>query len=290
MAFAILFAAAALARVPLDRLADPTDTMYVPRPDWYFLFLFQIQKLFTGASEQIGSVVLPTLAVLLLFAVPFLDRGRLRRILRRSTAIGVVVLCAAGWAALTAAAVLTTPRSAGSQASVPLWARVPPPELAGFGSFRQAGCPECHNLIDGQPKPGPNLAGLDTQVLTGEALAHFVKVSGLDSGQRDRIAAFLRRLSPQNAEAFTAAPPDVAAGAEVLVSNGCLGCHAINGAGGSIGPPLNGVSERHSREWIAQHLRDPKSQTPGTVMPSFSLSAQDRDRLIAYLSALPGRR
>ena len=41
VAFVILFAAAVLIEAPLERLADPTDTSYVPRPEWYFLFLFQ---------------------------------------------------------------------------------------------------------------------------------------------------------------------------------------------------------------------------------------------------------
>jgi ubiquinol-cytochrome c reductase cytochrome b subunit len=288
-AFAILFVLAAVARAPLERLADPTDSMYVPRPDWYFLFLFQSLKLFKGISEQIGSVLLPTLAVLLLLALPFLDRARLRRVTERTVAIGVVVLCVAGWTALTAAAVLTTPRSAGQEASAAPWARLAPPEVAGFGYFRQAGCTSCHNLVDGQPKAGPNLAELDTNAVTGEALAHFTNESRLNSAQLDAIASFLRRLNPDNAARFSAVPPGFAAGAQVLVSSGCLSCHAINGTGGVIGPPLNGLSQRRSREWVEQHLRDPKSQSPGTIMPPFPLPAQDRDRLISYLFSLPGK-
>ena len=49
--FVILFAAAALIDVPIERMADPTDTSYVPRPDWYFLFLFQMLKVFRGSLE-----------------------------------------------------------------------------------------------------------------------------------------------------------------------------------------------------------------------------------------------
>ncbi len=50
---------AVAARVPLEQLADPTDTSYIPRPEWYFLFLFQTLKLFNGPLEVVGSVVLP---------------------------------------------------------------------------------------------------------------------------------------------------------------------------------------------------------------------------------------
>src|SRR5579862_6089220 len=63
IAFAILFVMAVAVRVPLEQLADPTDTAYTPRPEWYFLFLFQTLKLFSGPLEVIGSVVLPGLAV-----------------------------------------------------------------------------------------------------------------------------------------------------------------------------------------------------------------------------------
>ena len=64
IAFAILFVMAVAVRVPLEQLADPTDTTYIPRPEWYFLFLFQTLKLFNGPLEVVGSVVLPTLAIL----------------------------------------------------------------------------------------------------------------------------------------------------------------------------------------------------------------------------------
>src|SRR5437879_2541373 len=51
IAFAILVVMAVAVRVPLERLADPTDTTYSPRPEWYFLFLFQTLKFFGGALE-----------------------------------------------------------------------------------------------------------------------------------------------------------------------------------------------------------------------------------------------
>jgi len=75
IAFCILFLMAVAVRVPLEQLADPTDTTYIPRPEWYFLFLFQTLKLFNGPLEVIGSTVLPGLAVLLLILVPFIDRS-----------------------------------------------------------------------------------------------------------------------------------------------------------------------------------------------------------------------
>src|SRR6476469_6583753 len=97
IAFAILFLMAVAVRVPLEQLADPTDTSYIPRPEWYFLFLFQTLKLFDGPLEVIGSVVLPGLAVLLLILVPFIDRSAMIKVTRRTFAAAVVLLAAIGW-------------------------------------------------------------------------------------------------------------------------------------------------------------------------------------------------
>jgi ubiquinol-cytochrome c reductase cytochrome b subunit len=103
--FAILFAMAVAVRVPLGHVADPTDTSYIPRPEWYFLFLFQMVKAFEGPLEIVGAVVLPTLALLALFLVPFIDRGKVIRLRERTAAIAVVVLAVLGWTALTARAI-----------------------------------------------------------------------------------------------------------------------------------------------------------------------------------------
>ena len=111
IAFVILFVMAVVAKVPLERLADPTDSSYIPRPDWYFLFLFQTLKLFGGSLELVGSVVLPALAIIALMLVPFLDRGDIKRLAQRTVAIGVVTFAVLGWTGLTLTAVITTPKS-----------------------------------------------------------------------------------------------------------------------------------------------------------------------------------
>src|SRR5208337_1144393 len=98
-----------LVAVPLERLADPTDLTYIPRPDWYFLFLFQTLKFFEGSLEPVGSVLLPSLGVLALFLTPFMDRAKVMKLTQRTTAMGVVALAAIGWAALTLAALRATP-------------------------------------------------------------------------------------------------------------------------------------------------------------------------------------
>ena len=110
--FAILFVMAVAVRVPLGQLADPTDISFTPRPEWYFLFLFQLLKLMPGPLEIVGSVILPGLAVAALIMLPFLDRGQMVKVTRRTFAFAAVLLAALGWSGLTAAAVVGTPEEA----------------------------------------------------------------------------------------------------------------------------------------------------------------------------------
>ena len=129
-------------------------------PEWYFLFLFQTLKLFTGPLEVVGSVVLPGLAMLALILVPFLDRGRMVQSHQAHVAaFAVVALAAIGWAGLTAAAVATTPHPPGAPQidySAPTdWMQLSPEEMAGVAYFRAG---ELHQLPrrrrQGRPKSG----------------------------------------------------------------------------------------------------------------------------------------
>ena len=72
--FIVLAATAIFVPVPLEEPANSTDASYDPRPEWYFLFLFQLLKYFEGPLEVIGTVVIPTVAILLLLLLPFLDK------------------------------------------------------------------------------------------------------------------------------------------------------------------------------------------------------------------------
>ncbi|MBM3821777.1 MAG: c-type cytochrome [Verrucomicrobia bacterium] len=57
--------------------ADPTEPFSAARPEWYFLFLFQLLKYFPGTTEIIGAIILPGLAATVVFLMPFIARWRL---------------------------------------------------------------------------------------------------------------------------------------------------------------------------------------------------------------------
>jgi ubiquinol-cytochrome c reductase cytochrome b subunit len=303
VAFTILFVMAAALRVPLDRLADPTDASYIPRPEWYFLFLFQTLKLFKSSLEPIGTVVLPTLAVLALFLVPFLDRGRVRALTQRAAAVTLVVLALLGWTALTITAVATTPAAvataSGGGAAPSDWRHLSPEELAGIGYFRQESCSVCHNLADGPAKVGPDLSTVGQRKSAAWMIAHFRNPPQLMPGsnmppiqlggsQLNALAAFLLKLTAQNATALESAPAPAVAGAQLFQANGCAACHTVNGLGGRIGPPLNGLPHRHDKAWVATHFTNPRALSPGSTMPPYNFSGRDMERIIAYLFSLPG--
>ena len=73
--FASLFAVAALVRRRSMQIANPTDANYIPRPEWYFLSLFQLLKYLPGPARPIATMVVPGVVVGFLFLLPFLDRG-----------------------------------------------------------------------------------------------------------------------------------------------------------------------------------------------------------------------
>ncbi len=302
LAFAVLFLVAVIVRVPLEQLADPTDTTYNPRPEWYFLFLFQTLKLFTGPLEIVGSVVLPGAAVLALILVPFLDRGQVVKVTRRFFAAAVVLLAAIGWGALTAVAIASTPKPqplAKIDYSAPTdWMQLSPEEMAGVAYFRQENCASCHTVGEGGAKVGPDLAKVSIHKDAAWMIQHFKRPSAmmpgssmppiqLNDAQLNSLAAFLLKLTPGNATALGNAPDFATAGALVYQANHCAACHMVNGMGMKMGPPLNGLSKRHSLSWVEAHFAKPGELSPGSLMPPYALSPKDMENLTTYLFSLP---
>lgn len=94
---------------PLERVADPTDTSYIPLPDWYFLFLYQLLKYSyaSGPYTVVGAIIIPGLAFGALLLAPFLDRGPERRPSKRPVAVGMMLLALAAIIFLTWESVVT---------------------------------------------------------------------------------------------------------------------------------------------------------------------------------------
>jgi len=307
IAFIILFTLAVVAEAPLGRLADPTDTQFTPRPEWYFLFLFQTIKFFKGPLEVLGAVVLPGLAVLTLFLVPFIDRGPMVRLGKRTVAFGVVILSAIAWTGLTTAAVMTTPpnpeengliATSDTETGVQAWQNLSPEELEGLAHFRKENCKACH-LGGGNKGLGPDLTKMPQDHRNAAWLVPHFKdpakvVPGssmppvqLKDAELNALSAFILKLTPDNESSIMAAPDYVVQGALVYQSNHCNSCHQIAKVGQKLGPPLDGVGQRRDRAWLEQHFRDPQGTSKGTIMPAYKFSDADMDAICKYLLQLP---
>jgi menaquinol-cytochrome c reductase cytochrome b/c subunit len=82
--------------------ADPGTTSFVPRPDWYFYFLFYLLRIFKWPeSVFLGTVGVPNILLVLLLALPFIDLRRERRLTRRPVAVVAAVLTILSMAVLT---------------------------------------------------------------------------------------------------------------------------------------------------------------------------------------------
>jgi cytochrome c553 len=134
--------------------ADPGTTSFIPRPDWYFYFLFYLLRIFKWPdSVVLGTVGIPTILLILLFAMPFIDVRRERRLLRRPVALVAAVLVVVSMGVLTYKGA-TAEESLGSEVieEVPDWAERQgfagnEQAIAGAELFAQSGCLNCHMYL-----------------------------------------------------------------------------------------------------------------------------------------------
>jgi mono/diheme cytochrome c family protein len=255
--FMLLIGLAIFVGVSKEAPADPNDTSYIPRPEWYFLFLFEFLKYIPGAVEWVGTTVIPGIAVLILLLLPFLDKNPKRHWRSRKVGIAVMSLIVVGMVALTIVAVLTTP---------------PQPETALAGSLTEQivlgqdlysiYCTECHGpdgeggIIEGvEGMEGVELKSISSVdemwTRTDETLFQVVAFGQQDLGMQpfglayggelkkgeiDAIVAFMRYTWDERAEIPEEAIqgiPSLAAGEvpsyevhiSAIVKRYCVSCH-----------------------------------------------------------------
>jgi ubiquinol-cytochrome c reductase cytochrome b subunit/menaquinol-cytochrome c reductase cytochrome b/c subunit len=150
--------------------ADPTTTTYVPRPEWYFFFLFELLRVIKPpALVPLATIGIPTICMILLFLLPFYDRNPERRPERRpiATAAGVFTIGAMAYLTYLGA-------NAGSPTRIDL--ATPPRVIAqgpavvklfneGKEIAPQSGCLACHKIGEnGNDGPGPPLTNIGARL------------------------------------------------------------------------------------------------------------------------------
>ncbi len=264
--FLLLVLLATFVGVPGEPKADPADSSYVPKPEWYFLFLYKFLALYgqipyLGKIEWIAAICVPALGILALVLLPFLDRNPHRHYSRRVlslTVMGVVV---------TAIVILT------------VLADVPLEEADALSSRLQ--------LLAGLLVPLASLLVLyllafllrkraaPWQILTtGLAMVSMATLTGVvvisappPSSKAESVAAFT--LSEQ-----------ISLGQELYLTY-CAECHGAEGEGGIIQgvaglegfavKPINSQDEMYTRSDETLHQIIAYGQ-PGLGMPPFGIA------------------
>jgi ubiquinol-cytochrome c reductase cytochrome b subunit/menaquinol-cytochrome c reductase cytochrome b/c subunit len=139
--------------------ADPTSTTYVPRPEWYYFFLFELLRVIKPpALVFIATVGIPTVAMVLLVLLPFIDRNPQRHPFKRPIAMLAGVLTIAAMAYLTILGALAGPPTQIDLKTTAQYER-------GKNVMASSGCLGCHRVGEnGNAGPGPNLTHIGKQL------------------------------------------------------------------------------------------------------------------------------
>jgi menaquinol-cytochrome c reductase cytochrome b/c subunit len=191
--------------------ADPGTTNFVPRPDWYFYFLFYLLRIFKWPDSVIlGTVGIPTILLIIAFLLPFVDRRRERRLGRRPVAIIGAVLVVLSMGVLTYKGATAREALASEVVeAVPTWAarqgfQDDQQAIAGAKIFASSGCTACHTYLGtGSANQGaPDLSAEGTRGRSKDYLQRYIRNPsqfgnnvmprfGFNDEQLGQLAAFL---------------------------------------------------------------------------------------------------
>ena len=175
--------------------ADPTTTTYVPRPEWYFFFLFEVLRVIKPYQlVPIATIGIPTIAMILLIGLPFYDRGPERRPGRRPIATTAGALTIAAMAYLTFLGAV-----AGSPTEIDM--KTAAKYETGKQVAAQSGCLACHKFEENGGTLGPNLTHVGAR-LPRAAIARTLvnptspmpNYSQMDPKKREQLVNFLSSL------------------------------------------------------------------------------------------------
>ncbi|MCT2537372.1 c-type cytochrome [Aquibacillus koreensis] len=182
---------------PLEGPADPTDAAYLPLPDWYFLFLYQLLKYqFAGGDFFVlGAIVIPGLAFGGLFLAPFLDKGSNRRPVKRpiTTSLMILGVISVFWLTYEAAAHVDWEAKAAANKPIPPGSIQVDTESDGYAVYEANSCIQCHggNL---EGASGPSLIGIDYSVDEIKDIA-VNGIGDMPAGQFDGTEEELQQLA-----------------------------------------------------------------------------------------------
>jgi ubiquinol-cytochrome c reductase cytochrome b subunit len=149
----------------LQAEADPTSATYVPRPEWYFFFLFELLWWFPGKWTSVATFWIPVGLVLLLLLLPWLDRSVHRAPLRRpvTTGLATAVLAMAIFLTYKGATAPQPPTAAAVGRDRLATEALSPEAQQGLQVYAEQGCAACHRITNTGSAAGPDLSKVGGQ-------------------------------------------------------------------------------------------------------------------------------
>ena len=306
---------------PLEAPADPASN-FIARPEWYFLFLFQLLKYFEGPLQVVGTVILPGLVGLFLVALPFLDRDPDRRFRKRAVWLGLMGAGLGAVVVLTILAiehdrhdptiarqrVIAEREAARAKALAVLG--IPAegathmmaidPLTRGERLFRRE-CMTCHVLEgDGPEEPeAPDMTGYRSKAWIRQVLRDpdsprlygLTKIDGMSSYAQIPPADLEGLVDILYTQRDNSSPIAETPSGALLEKHECLDCHEIDEKSGLDGPTLYGYL---GEDWLRDMIAHPEADYlygEDNDMPAYEtrISTKDRAALLAFLISLEDR-
>ncbi len=232
--FIVLIMLATFIGVPGEPKADPSDTAFVPKPEWYFLFLFKFLAVYgqiplLGKIEWIATAVIPGLVILLLVVLPLIDRNPYRHYSRRTMALSIMGVFVVSMVVLTAISGVPAISGNGGMSTMTLLQF-----LTGLVIPTLA-----YILIIGSNFLGKKSTSQDGSKATSPFTSRLQKWTAvIASVLMIVVAIFVMLLAPPAAavtEVLVAntLPEQISLGQD-LYSINCVECHGANGEGGEV--------------------------------------------------------
>ncbi len=176
--------------------ADPTTTTYVPRPDWYYFFLFELLRIIRNPNWLIMATIgIPTIALILLVLLPFFDRGPERNPLKRPVAMSAMAVVVFAMGYLTIIGAL-----AGSPINLEM--EVPKKYEEGKLLMDEAGCLACHKFGENGNTVGPSFEKISAKFNSASILRTMenptppmLKPSNISLAKRKKLAEFVADMN-----------------------------------------------------------------------------------------------
>lgn len=248
---------------PLEPPADPTSSDYIPRPEWYFLGLFELLKYFPGRLEIVGAIIIPGVVMTLLALLPWLDRARTRGLRERRVLLGVFATGLVSITTLTVLGAMDKPPSSGAEWNVR--------EQAGAVLIQTGTCATCHTAagVAGPIEPVRVTRPRDW------VASHLADPEMIAPGLRPApptdphdVSAILAALARgRSGSPLPAANDD--GDLAVLFNRHCLRCHVLGPVGGTEGPGLTGIGMEQDVAMIVRQMTVPRELKPDGDMPAF---------------------